>query len=332
VLRAAIAGQIPLALGDAPRAGTGKSLFTEVIATITVGHNHGKMTEAESDAEWRKKITATLLAGHPINIIDNVTRTLESGHLSSVLSEPIWKDRALGTNSIVTVPSRAIWIATGNNIRVGGDIPRRTYRIRMDAKMAQPWTRSEFKHPDLLAWVESRRGDLVHALLTIARASMVREMPALKLPRMGGFDAWVSVVGRAVALDSVGVHFLGNVEELWETEDTDAAEWEAFLATWCETTFGDSAVTTRDVHEAVRSDSSGYRAHEELWSALPEQLARALEGHAFATKLGTALREHRETRYGAEGYRLVRVGKDSHTRAVSWQVLREEGRGEAQPF
>jgi hypothetical protein len=247
VLRAAIAGQIPLALGDAPRAGTGKSLFTEVIATITVGHNHGKMTEAESDAEWRKKITATLLEAHPVNIIDNVTLPLRSGQLSSALSEPVWRDRILGASRIVHVPSRAVWIATGNNLRLGGDLPRRVYGIRLDARVARPWTRdpATFKHADLLAWVTEERARLVHALLTIARASVVRDVPLPPLPRIGGFDEWVRVVGRAVALDpAVGTHFLGNVEKMWEVEDTEAGEWEVFLAAWY-AHFGDRAVGAR---------------------------------------------------------------------------------------
>ena len=50
---------------------------------------------------------------------------------------------------------------------------------------------------------------------------------------------------RAVALDpKVGTHFLGNVEELWETEDSEAVEWEEFLSKWYEH-FHDKPVTRR---------------------------------------------------------------------------------------
>jgi hypothetical protein len=38
--------------------------------------------------------------------------------------------------------NRAVWMMTGNNLRLSADIARRTVRVRLDAKMAQPWTRS----------------------------------------------------------------------------------------------------------------------------------------------------------------------------------------------
>lgn len=168
VLRAAVDGRVPLSLIDATRAGTGKTLLAEVVALIGVGHHRGMLTEAESEGEWRKRITATLLAGHPLNIIDNLSLPLRSAALSSALTSEVWADRQLGKNLELNIVSNAIWVATGNNIRVAGDLPRRTYRIRLDAKSAQPWTRTGFQHPDLLAWIKKRRPDLVHALLTIA--------------------------------------------------------------------------------------------------------------------------------------------------------------------
>lgn len=323
VLRPSIRGQVPLALIDAPRAGTGKSLIAKVIATITVGHHRGMMTEAENDAEWRKKISATLLAGHPINIIDNVTLPLKSGALSSAISEPVWGDRQLGVMQMLSLPSRAVWIATGNNIRVGGDLPRRTYHIRLNAKKAQPWTRSGFKHIDLLAWVEQKRAHLVHALLTIAVASVQRDAPPLKAPIMGGFEEWQRVIWRAVALDQdVGYDFLGDVEASWANEDSEALEWEAFLTSWY-ARFADAYMTTKDIHDQVRYDKTlDRRASTALYDALPEALAEAVDRAAFGTKLGTAFNQHRDTRYGDEEYRLTRCGKDPHTHVVLWRVER----------
>ncbi len=329
VLRAAIDGQVPLALIDAPRAGTGKSLLTEAIVTITVGHSRGTMTEAESDAEWRKKITTTLLAGHPFNVIDNVTRTLESGALSSALTSRVWTDRLLGQNREVSVASNGIWVATGNNIRVGGDLPRRTYRIRLDAKMARPWTRSDFAHPDLMAWIGEQRAALVHALLTIARASFVRDLPIpVTVPVIGGFEEWRRIVGRAVMLDpTVGAHFLGNVEQLWESEDSEATEWEAFLSSWYER-FGDRPVTAKDIHGEVRYDRTmDQRPNPALYEALPGVLAEGVDKAAFGTKLGTALSQHRDTRYGDEQYRLERLEKDPRTHVVRWRVMKESKEG-----
>jgi hypothetical protein len=180
----------------------------------------------------------------------------------------------------------------------------------------------------LLAWVTAERARLVHALLTIARASVVRDVVLPTLPTIGGFTDWVTVMGRAVALDStVGAHFLGNIEQMWEAEDTEAGEWEAFLDAW-HAHFGDREVGVSDVHTAARWDLDSPLFCQSLYDALPGDVAQALEkDKAFAVKLGTALREHRETRYGGDGavYRLVRAGADKHAKAARWCVVREGG-------
>jgi hypothetical protein len=57
-----------------------------------------------------------------------------------------------------------IWVGTGNNVRVGADLRRRCYWIRLDAEVARPWERSGFRHPNLRQWTRERRGQLVDAL------------------------------------------------------------------------------------------------------------------------------------------------------------------------
>lgn len=88
-------------------------------------------------------------AGTTYILIDNVTEILESGELSAVLTTNYWKDRVLGVSEAASWPVRATWVATGNNLAVGGDLIRRVYRCRLDAEMSQPWRRSGFKHPEL---------------------------------------------------------------------------------------------------------------------------------------------------------------------------------------
>ena len=91
---------------------------------------------------------------------------------------------------------RATWIATGNNIQLCGDLPRRCYWIRLDARESRPWQRKNFKHPDLLGWVTRNRGRLIHALLTLARAWFAAGKPkAPNSPRLGSFEAWTETVG-----------------------------------------------------------------------------------------------------------------------------------------
>ena len=61
----------------------------------------------------------------------------------------------LGVSETVELPLRVSWYATGNNVRLGGDLPRRVYWARLASLEAQPWKRdpSTFRHPDLIGYV-----------------------------------------------------------------------------------------------------------------------------------------------------------------------------------
>src|SRR5439155_1740787 len=141
LLRPAIEGEVPLALIDKPKRGTGASLVAQVITGIALGTDTDLTTAPTDDEEWRKKILAALMAGATIMFFDNVEHPLTSPSLAAALTSPDFTDRILQRSEIAKVPQRATWIATGNNIRVGGDLVRRCYWIRLDAGVARPWQR-----------------------------------------------------------------------------------------------------------------------------------------------------------------------------------------------
>jgi Bifunctional DNA primase/polymerase, N-terminal len=179
VLRAALAESLqPLGLSEAPLPGTGKGLLAEVTATIAIGH-YASIPAPRDEAEWGKVITTALLQGHPVNVFDNVTGLVDSAALAGVLTARRVTPRLLGTNQMPDLLNNAVWMMTGNNLRLSADIARRTYRIRLDAGMARPWTRpdSKFKHARLLPWVVKNRHLLLHDALTIARAWYARGRP-----------------------------------------------------------------------------------------------------------------------------------------------------------
>src|SRR5207245_1206363 len=96
----------------------------------------------------------------------------------SALTARVWKDRILGQSATVAVAQRATWAANGNNLRLGGDLPRRCYWIRLDAKTSRPWKRTGFTHPELIQWVSENRERLLAALLTIAVSWFAAGKPA----------------------------------------------------------------------------------------------------------------------------------------------------------
>jgi len=327
ILRPALRGHTPLALFDKPRAGTGSSLLADAIALIATGRAAGMMTAPRREEEWKKSILAILVNGSTVITIDNIEHQLVSASLASAITTHYVEDRVLGQTAMVRAPQRATWIATGNNIRLGGDLPRRCYWVRMDAKSARPWERTGFRHADLAGWVLEHRGELLGALLTLARGWYAAGKPAAVVPVMGSFEEWSKTVGGV--LEHAGIHgFLGNLSELWDQADESAAQWEVFLLRW-HAEFADRPVTVADICTAIDSKD---REGQSIRDLLPDELAEAAGDAVFGSdneikppktgfrrQLGRALERRADTIYG--DHQIVRNGKHSNTKAGLWKVV-----------
>ena len=92
----------------------------------------------DDDAEWSKVITAVLIKGSTIICFDNVDGLLRSPSLASAITAKVYSGRILGFSKTVEIPVNVSWFVNGNNIQLGGDLPRRCYWIRLDAKMSRP--------------------------------------------------------------------------------------------------------------------------------------------------------------------------------------------------
>ncbi len=241
VCRPAITGPTPLALFDATNQGTGKTLLAEVVSIIATGRA-GALSSAPKDIdEWRKQLTSVLRNGAPVVVIDNVMQRLTSGELCKVLTESFHTDRILGQSEMLLLPVRCSWIATGNNIQLGGDMPRRCYWVRMDAKCSRPFNRTGFRHADLKGWTREKRGELLCSLLTLARAWYAAGSPAPTIKPLGSFESWTVVVGGILERAGVPGFFL-NSEELYARADLESVQWEGFLLNLHEAFYGESFV------------------------------------------------------------------------------------------
>ena len=300
-----VVGQVPMALVDAPEPGTGKGLLVTVAATITLGRSAGLTAWPASDEELAKVVTATLMSGATMIIFDNVEGTIRSANLAAVLTADVWTGRILGRSENATITNRATWVATGNNIDVGGDLARRCYRIRLDARQAQPWKRTQFRHPDLAVWVAENRGRLLHALCTIVRAWIVAGRPkADAVSAMGGYTSWVRTVGGILEVAGIG-DFLGNLAEFHAEADREAGQWEAYLTHWSEV-FGEQAVTVADVISKMTETYLG----PDFRSVLPDDLGGYWDTPGFSRRFSLALRKRTGRHYGADGLHLVEMPRD----------------------
>ena len=327
VCRPAIKGPTPLALYDATTQGTGKTLLSEVVSLVTSGREGALFSAPRDMDEWRKQLTSVLREGSTVVVIDNVNHRLDSGDLCKALTETTHGDRILGQSVTINLPVRCAWIATGNNIQLGGDMPRRCYWIRMDAKCSKPFQRTGFKHKRLKEYVLAHRGELLAALLTLARAWFVAGRPEPRLTPVGSFEDWSIMIGGILQYAGID-DFLANSDQLYEQADIESVQWEAFLKT-LDAAFYSEPFTVAEVWErmndATWNDTTKKTQLSEcaqgLRAALPDFIAQALDREGFfKQRLGFALGERLGRRYGDSQVRIAR-DTDRHSKVAQWKVV-----------
>jgi hypothetical protein len=314
VLREVIDGSVPLAAVDKPSPATGATLLVESLALATSGREPGALGAVEDDNEMRKQITAAMRAGEPWLFLDNVNVVLKSAALARALTAGVWEDRILGVSKVLRVPVRNVWVATANNLSLSLEIARRSYWIRLDAQMPEPWTRpaEKFAHPDLKAWVRERRAEILAALLTIGRYWFVKGTPAAggDTPVRGSFEAWSKILGGV--LEAAGVEgFLTNSSGLYERATEDVGMWSAFLEVW-HRTYRQEAKTAQAIVEVLHHREAKATFRE----VLPDEFS--LTDENLSRKLGKAFAKREGVRYGTQGLYLKRAGERS--KVVLWSV------------
>jgi len=321
ILRPAIAGGVPLALLDAPSPGSGKSLFCHVVALVATGKTAGILTAPQhNEEEWRKRITAALRHGRPVVQIDNLADELKSAQLAAALTTEWWEDRELGYSRLLRLPQRATWMATGNNVKLGGDLPRRCYMVRLNTRLAKPWERkeSEFRHPKLLRWVAAQRGELVAALLTIVRSWIRAGRPVPQdTPAMGSFEEWTEVCAGVLAFAGVE-GLLGNRTEVYDRAAEEASQWQGFLEALREMWPDEASFTVAMVMRTLEEEQSKGVEEQRLLVALPDSLASKDAGSPV--KVAKAFSQHADQRFGPSAIRIEQTGEKLH-HAVLWRVV-----------
>ncbi|MDP2358563.1 MAG: hypothetical protein Q8M31_21260 [Beijerinckiaceae bacterium] len=264
----------PMFMISATTAGTGKSYLVNLISVILRGLECPVITAGRDVAETDKKLASILLEGPTIISIDNCTTDIDTVLLCQMIEQPYVKVRILGQSATPECEWRGTVFATGNNVGPVGDMVRRSFVCRLDAKCETPETR-EFKRPDALQYAFDNRGALIAACLTIMRA--YREASD-KVTRdqchpLGSFGEW----SRAVREPLIWLGELDPVKSMVRAreEDSERIRARTFLQQ-AQSIFGSSTFTQAAVVDAANAyDSNGrmgaYR-NSELRAVLLEEV------------------------------------------------------------
>ncbi len=319
IARPAIPGCVPLALIDAPQAGTGKSLLADVMSTVWTGREAPMQPFPRNEEDIQKSITATLLQGRTLVCFDNVEGRLSSPALALVLTARVYESRILGVSNTVVAPNLAVWLATGNNITPGGDLPRRCYHIRLDAKSSRPYQDRKFSKPDILAWTREHRPALIRALLMISVHWFRRGCPCTVDNPLGKFEGWHRTIGSI--LHTAGrPEFLGNLSASLDVDDV-TLQWEGLLAELHDAYDGNSFAAEDIAHRnrAYYLTPPGGRASLSPPFTLPDSLADVDIRKEAALKgaLQRSFAKRAEQRFG---HRQLRLEREYVKRTWYWCV------------
>jgi hypothetical protein len=302
-VRELVDGPTPLYLAESPQVGTGKTLLVTTALWPALGRPAAAMTEGRDEDEWRKRITAKLLASADVVFLDNLRQRLDAAALAAAITATVYEDRILGRSEVEAVPVRCLWVASGNNPVLSLELVRRAVRIRLDAKTEEPWTRAGFRHP-LPAWAQAERGALIAAALTLAQAWLGAGRPAYDGPTLGMFEAWSRVLGGILVHAGVP-GFPGNRDDFLQAADPEGAEVRAFLAAWW-AQYGEQTVPVATL------------------LTLPTLPSRVTDGRdsGQAIRLGKLLRSRRDAVSRLTDVRVRLERGDNRDGAALWRLRR----------
>jgi hypothetical protein len=240
----------PFAIVDATMPASGKTILTACLGMLS---GQRVLTWTDSEEELRKAITTVLADAAGVIVFDNLPEgtAIDSAVLARLVTERTWTDRRLGSNASASFPNDRLWLATGNNLRTGGDMASRSVWVRLDPDMPNPEARTGFTIPNLDTWIldpANQATVLWHLLILILdwTASGARVSPSA--PAMRQFTRWAQHLGGFLEHHDVG-HFLANATENRHLDDA-AAEWRAFLLRWHHL-HGDRHLTANDLRQSA---------------------------------------------------------------------------------
>lgn len=283
----------PLFAIDAPTAGSGKSLLCETVGIIATGHKPTMISQGKTDEENEKRISSVLMAGDPILVFDNCDRPLGGDTLCSALTQEVIAARVLGKSEVPRLLTNALFMATGNNLEVMGDLGRRTLLCRIDTGEERPDQIEHSFNPTKEA--RDNRALLVVASLTMLRAYLAAGCPN-RLAPLGSFESW-NVVREALVW--LGEADPTTTRERVIADDPRKGDLAELLELW-DDALGGQPTTLAEIGEMVGHN------HQSKITVLYDALANRTSKGIFNTRsVGRYLGKHKDRVVGGRALRCV---------------------------
>jgi hypothetical protein len=300
----------PLHGFSATVAGSGKGMLVNLAGIISTG-SEVPVTAQAGDEELEKRLASSLFAGDQIISIDNCTKILGGDLLCQMITEETVKPRILGESKNPTRSAGAFVAATGNNLKIAGDMTRRSLICRLDPKVERPELRTGFAIEDLIGFTKKNRPELVIAVLTILRAYHGAGYPNGP-SRLGSFEEWSDRV-RGALMWLGEADPVSTMEEI-RADDPELAGMRTVMNAWRETFHSQSVTVSKVIKTAMEQQRvDGFDAHVEFANEdLRESLMTvAGQGSSISSRtLGNWLAAHKGRI--VDGMRFEQMGERHH--------------------
>lgn len=325
VLLTSIRSALPTAPGlliNSPTPGSGKTLMSVCLAVLSGMESPGILPKPDREEEMRKRLLALGLKNVPTILIDNISTDLESESLCAFLTSEYYEDRILGSSKNVTVSSRSIFVGTGNNVTLQGDLCRRVLTTRVDAGVEDPWNRKFSLDPK--QYCLENRVSLISDALTILKWANNNEYELLT--RTGSYEIWSDTIRKAVCM--VGHEGWIDVDdpvisiESSYTQDKDMQRLQDLSKTWFEL-FKDAPMTLKEAVQEARRNKDTSEDQDGLYEMLFEnmdEIAGAPDDKINTRSLGKWLTLMRGRPVKGLAFQY---GSYRH-KTVAWRVVRQE--------
>ena len=274
IITAAVRPALPTSPGfviEAPEVASGKTLIARSLSMMMTGREPSVCNiSTNDDDEMRKKIFTFLRDGDKVILFDNLKGVLNLTSLAAALTSASFKDRILGKSESSEIPNKALFVLTGNNLTLAGDLPRRILPIRIDPQTERAYAR-EFDL-DPVAYVKANRLRIVEAALTLVRG-MLTHMKERAKGRMASFEQWDDLVRQTVCwLSTISDRLVTgpledpiNAVDKSQSDDPEREMLYSFLSEW-RGIIEDKVLTSKDFLRYIRfSDNEDlFRAYEVL--------------------------------------------------------------------
>lgn len=310
-------GPCPVFIYDAAQSQSGKTMLCDLVSVITTGYIQSRAPAPDNQEEFRKNVTSTLLSGIRVVLMDNIPVGIAfGGHvMDALLTGEVWNDRLMMTMKIVELKINTVFMVTGNNMSIKGDLANRLIHCRIRPDTPNPEART-FKIKDIVNYCQENRISYLKDALTILRAYHLAGRPCVTDSKIGRFVAWSDLIRSAVVW-ALGADFDPALsQKAFKAEDEAASQKHALIhgLQLIPEAMGPKGVTATQILKYIDGDTSGY--YEVLTDALKEWGNN--RGELPGSKLlGTKLRTIRHEVIG--DYYLT--SQKDRSRVAHWRLM-----------